>query len=219
MQIARIIFTAATASFISLTKDATVKTSRVFVVLALFSFETNLLGLAAAGCCSCVARRMLQMLQMLQHSRQLSWQLCASFHLLCLCLSPVSGYFHCQIYFKWVQLSAQLFLFAFRICFCPLPLPHTLLLPSVSCQNAANISYAHPAPPRLRRYRYIYSYSCSYRYICSCSRFYRYRYRYGYSCTYGYSGNKRRRRLECAKQTLLVVLARFAVCRVFEQVY
>lgn len=63
------------------------------------------------------------MLQMLQHSRQLSWQLCASFHLLCLCLSPVSGYFHCQIYFKWVQLSAQLFLFAFRICFCPLPFP------------------------------------------------------------------------------------------------
>lgn len=126
MQIARIIFTAATASFISLTKDATVKTSRVFVVLALFSFETNLLGLAAVGCCSsssCVARRMLQMLQMLQHSRQLSWQLCASFHLLCLCLSPVSGYFHCQIYFKWVQLSAQLFLFAFRICFCPLPFP------------------------------------------------------------------------------------------------
>lgn len=29
---------------------------------------------------------------------------------------PVAGYFHCQIYFKWVQLSAQRFLFAFRIC-------------------------------------------------------------------------------------------------------
>lgn len=117
MQIARIIFTAATARHSSALRRKHRGFSRFRDKFAGISWRdwarvvlvvVVVAGVARRMCCKCC--KCCSILGSSVGSFALH-----SIYYVCVYL-PVAGYFHCQIYFKWVQLSAQRFLFAFRIC-------------------------------------------------------------------------------------------------------
>lgn len=199
-------------------------------IAGFLAFETNLLGLAGetelgllllvlhagcvAACCKCCS---------ILGSSVGSFAL-HSIYYVCVYLY-VAGYFHCQIYFKWVQLSAQRFLFAFRICFSPPFLcspPSFRFVPKccVHCEYFIRTPSAVKAAQLRIHLQYSYTCSYRYRYICSCSLSSMDTVSDTDTDTVAHTC---RDAAEISgggpKQTPSVVLATFAVCRVCEGVY